>query len=136
MFNPQNTTLLKDNDLIYSVSQGNKILYFNQPFSLSNFYAVSSDFFQFFFDFATFPQGLLLTNFLALKKFLFFKLGVIIILLRASREDTELNYIMATVLWWLSHTYFLTNSYATEGKTKSNLSLCFSNKLFQESRCL
>lgn len=60
-----------------------------------------------FFNFATFPERLLLTNFLALKKFLFFKFGVIIILLRASREDTELNYIMATVIWWVSHTYFL-----------------------------
>lgn len=60
-----------------------------------------------FFNCVTFPQRLLLTNFLALKKFLFFKFGVIIILLRASREDTELNYIMATVIWWVSHTYFL-----------------------------
>lgn len=61
----------------------------------------------FFFNSATFPQRLFLTNFLALKKFLFFKFGVIIILFRASREDTELNYIMATVIWWVSHTYFL-----------------------------
>lgn len=61
----------------------------------------------FFPNFATFPQRFLLTNFLDLKKFLFFKFGVIIILLRASREDTELNYIMATVIWWVSHTYFL-----------------------------
>lgn len=60
-----------------------------------------------FFFSATFPQRLLLANFLALKKFLFFKLGVIIVLLRASREDTELNYILATVIWWVSHTYFL-----------------------------
>lgn len=60
-----------------------------------------------FLNLATFPQRLLLANFLALKKFLFFKFGVIMILLTASREDTELNYITATVIWWVSHTYFL-----------------------------
>lgn len=55
---------------------------------LNKFYDVSTD--SFLFDFTAFSPK---THFLALEKFLFFKLSVIIVLLRASREDTRLNYI-------------------------------------------
>lgn len=43
------------------------------------------------------------------------------VLFKVSREDAGLNYIMAPVIWRVSHTQFLTNPYTTQGKPKSNL---------------
>lgn len=54
------------------------------------------------------------------------------ILFKVFREDTELNYIIATVIWWPSHTPS-TKPYMTQAEPKSNLHNLA--RLLQESSC-